>query len=98
MDEVIGQKVIGQLAAGRQGLTSSQTHPPSLSKCPICGLHIEHQTNMARHMKTHTGERQHKCITCGKMFSRTDSLKRHMFTHYSKELNSHVQLAPYHSH
>ena len=45
--------------------------------CPVCGKGFQFNSYLARHMKTHTGERSFTCPLCQLTFKRNDHLKRH---------------------
>ncbi|XP_060571893.1 zinc finger protein 12-like [Ruditapes philippinarum] len=52
-----------------------------LYSCPYCGRSFSQKTNMRRHVKIHTGEKDCKCKVCGKEFRLKQHLKGHMLTH-----------------
>ena len=48
--------------------------------CLICGTH-KTTSNMAKHLRTHTGEKRHKCKKCGKLFIDSVKLRNHERIH-----------------
>ena len=50
-------------------------------ECPLCFKTFQKQNHLTRHIKIHSGERQHKCPYCGKAFLRSDNLKKHVRIH-----------------
>ena len=50
-------------------------------KCDVCLKNFHAKSALARHYKTHTGEKHLVCVTCGQRFSRKDQLKRHQILH-----------------
>ncbi|KAI0781760.1 hypothetical protein C8Q75DRAFT_571611 [Abortiporus biennis] len=47
-------------------------------KCPVCNSTFTRPQHVARHMRSHTGDRPYKCQHCGDQFARSDLLSRHV--------------------
>ncbi|KAJ6522410.1 hypothetical protein B0H19DRAFT_682485 [Mycena capillaripes] len=47
-------------------------------KCPVCQATFTRPQHVARHMRSHTGDRPYKCTHCGDQFARSDLLSRHV--------------------
>ncbi|KAH8984381.1 hypothetical protein EDB86DRAFT_153566 [Lactarius hatsudake] len=47
-------------------------------KCPVCNATFTRPQHVARHMRSHTGDRPYKCQHCGDQFARSDLLSRHV--------------------
>ncbi|KAG5727836.1 Zinc finger protein [Termitomyces sp. T112] len=47
-------------------------------KCPVCNSTFTRPQHVARHMRSHTGDRPYKCQVCGDQFARSDLLARHV--------------------
>ncbi|GBE90036.1 transcription factor Gf.BMR1 [Sparassis crispa] len=47
-------------------------------KCPVCQSTFTRPQHVARHMRSHTGDRPYKCLHCGDQFARSDLLSRHV--------------------
>ncbi|KAF8815856.1 hypothetical protein BYT27DRAFT_7190878 [Phlegmacium glaucopus] len=47
-------------------------------KCPVCEATFTRPQHVARHMRSHTGDRPYKCQYCGDQFARSDLLSRHV--------------------
>ncbi|KAI0071954.1 hypothetical protein K474DRAFT_478664 [Panus rudis PR-1116 ss-1] len=47
-------------------------------KCPVCNSTFTRPQHVARHMRSHTGDRPYKCTHCGDQFARSDLLSRHI--------------------
>lgn len=50
-------------------------------ECSLCFKTFQKQNHLTRHIKIHSGDRQHKCPYCGKAFLRSDNLKKHIRIH-----------------
>ncbi|RPD55028.1 hypothetical protein L227DRAFT_332810 [Lentinus tigrinus ALCF2SS1-6] len=66
-------------------LLSSTNIPPQVldtmagdHKCPVCQSTFTRPQHVARHMRSHTGDRPYKCQHCGDQFARSDLLSRHI--------------------
>ncbi|KAF9469140.1 hypothetical protein BDZ94DRAFT_358354 [Collybia nuda] len=55
------------------------------NKCPVCQATFTRLHHVARHMRTHTGDRPYKCRYCGDQFARSDLLSRHINKCHSNE-------------
>jgi uncharacterized C2H2 Zn-finger protein len=47
-------------------------------KCPVCQATFTRPQHVARHIRSHTGDRPYKCQYCGDQFARSDLLSRHV--------------------
>ncbi|KAH7106340.1 hypothetical protein BKA62DRAFT_612026 [Auriculariales sp. MPI-PUGE-AT-0066] len=47
-------------------------------RCPVCQSTFTRPQHVARHMRSHTGDRPYKCQICGDQFARSDLLSRHV--------------------
>ncbi|WAR18119.1 ZN888-like protein [Mya arenaria] len=56
--------------------------PDGLFWCKSCGKEYKWRSDMARHVRIHTGEKPFKCSVCQKAFALKSNLKSHMFTHF----------------
>ncbi|KAF9650234.1 hypothetical protein BDM02DRAFT_1496467 [Thelephora ganbajun] len=54
-------------------------------KCPVCNATFTRPQHVARHMRSHTGDRPYKCQHCGDQFARSDLLSRHVNKCHSAE-------------
>ena len=61
--------------------THKLIHGDPLFICQHCGKQCQTPFRLARHVKTHTGEKPHQCPQCDKSYTRADNLKTHMRTH-----------------
>ena len=50
-------------------------------QCHICDKRIKRKYHFHRHLRTHSGEKQHQCPVCKYRSVRKDNLKSHMKTH-----------------
>jgi len=64
--------------------TSVSTAPLVIRRdrsCQICDKVMKSNSNLRRHMLTHTGEKPHHCNVCQKRFARSNDLTVHMRVH-----------------
>lgn len=50
-------------------------------RCGICGVIFNKNSNLKRHMLTHTGEKPYRCAVCDCRFSQNTTLQKHVRTH-----------------
>lgn len=50
-------------------------------RCSFCGKEFTYESQLQRHVKTHTGEKPFKCTVCDKAFIQKETLKNHMAIH-----------------
>ncbi|XP_070209170.1 zinc finger protein 709-like isoform X1 [Littorina saxatilis] len=55
--------------------------PDGMFKCKECGKKATLQTNIRKHLRKHTGEREFPCSQCSKSFIYQQDLRRHLKTH-----------------
>ncbi|GMM33707.1 Met32 protein [Saccharomycopsis crataegensis] len=60
--------------------TSCNDPVEKVFKCGSCPLSFKRNSDLKRHVKTHSATLPHICNNCGKSFARKDALKRHYGT------------------
>ena len=72
-------------------IRAKSTDPENMYiECPVCQKKIKRLYHFQRHMKIHSGEKQHKCPYCPYKSVRKDNLNSHLRTHekHRKEAQS----------
>ena len=59
--------------------------------CDLCGQRFLHQSDLTKHMRTHTGAKPFSCNLCDSNFARKDYLSKHMKSHRNKESKGLVE-------
>lgn len=64
-------------AEGIKSKDSSASETSANKTCPHCGKYFAWQSDLKRHVETHSGQRPHQCSLCGKKFKNPYTLKSH---------------------
>lgn len=65
---------------------SPEIIPPKVYKCDDCAYATRHQSNLAVHRRTHTGERPYWCGACGMRYTQGHLLKSHIRSRHGAQM------------
>jgi DNA-directed RNA polymerase subunit RPC12/RpoP len=65
--------------------SKKKLHQTSVLACTDCTKSFGSNSGLARHMRTHTGEKPYRCDECGKRFTNKSNLTVHLRTHTSEK-------------
>ena len=69
---------------------------PYVCSFPGCRRVFARSDELARHRRSHTGEKRFQCTACGKLFTRSDHVRKHALQkHADAEFYPHARLAAY---
>lgn len=77
-DEGLGQPVCGRCSLAVLG---AEPASPKGFSCQLCPFVTTYPNHLARHMKTHSGEKPFACALCPYASAHLDNLKRHQRVH-----------------
>ena len=58
---------------------------PYVCDWEVCGRRFARSDELARHRRTHTGEKKYACPLCGRKFMRSDHLSKHAKRHLASK-------------
>ena len=86
--EVIVPPIEGVSAAALSRAVINETAKSRPHACSNCGVAFARHSDLACHLRTHTGEKSHACSDCGAAFARSDALTRHLRTHTGEKFHA----------